>query len=190
MRSVLLLAALIFVSLTIGCRGSKGPVYIGVEPPSESAKRYPNLAIQARELNEAFGKKDYARFVDLIHPKVIEMAGGREQMIAEMTKELKEMEAEGVVILSSTSGEPTQFIRDESGAIYAVLPTTLKIKAQSGIFQAESSMIAISSDGGANWKFIDASGKDQGELKKLIPGVADKLKLPPDKPPVKISNVN
>jgi hypothetical protein len=188
MRSVLLIAALILISLAIGCSRKTGPVDIGVESPSEWAKNYPNLALQARELNEAFSKKDYARFADLIHPKVIEMAGGREQMIAETTKELKEMEAEGVVILSSTAGEPTQFIRDESGSIYAVLPTTLKIKAQAGIFQAESSMIAVSSDGGANWKFIDASGKDQGELKKLLPGVVDKLKLPPDKPPVKISN--
>ena len=188
MRSVLLLAGLVFVSLTVACSGRGGPVDIGLQPPTELAKKYPNLAIQARELNEAFSKKDYARFADLIHQKVIEMAGGREQMIAEMTKELKEMEAEGVVILSSTAGEPTQFIRDEPGSIYAVLPTTLKIKAQAGIFQAESSMIAVSSDGGANWKFIDASGKDQGELKKLLPGVVDKLKLPPDKPPVKISN--
>jgi hypothetical protein len=49
-------------------------------------------------------------------------------------------------------------------------------------------MIAVSSDEGANWKFIDASGKDYGELKKLLPTIADDLKLPPDKPPVKISN--
>jgi len=188
MRSVLLLAGLMFISLTIGCSRRAGPIEYGVQPPSEWAKKYPSLAIRARELNEAFGSKDYARFVDLIHPKVIEMAGGRERLIAEMTKELKQMEAEGVVVLSSTCGGPTQFFRDGSESLYAVLPTTLKIKAQTGIFQSESSMIAVSSDDGANWKFIDASGKDQGELEKLIPGVADKLNLPPDKPPVKISN--
>ena len=49
-------------------------------------------------------------------------------------------------------------------------------------------MIGISSDGGVNWTFIDASGKDQSELKKLIPSIADKLDLPPARPPVKISN--
>jgi len=114
------------------------------------------------------------------------MAGGRERMIAEMTKELKQMEDEGVVVLSTTCGEPTQFLRDGSATLYAVLPLTLKTRAQAGVFQTESSMIAVSSDGGANWKFIDASGKDQGELKKLIPGAADKLILPPDKPAVKI----
>src|SRR6266536_2232487 len=177
--------SLVLLSLTIAC-AKKEPQNktAGAAPPSASAENYPNLAIQARELSEAFGRKDYARFVDLIHPKVIEMAGGRERMIAEMTKELKQMEDEGVVVLSTTCGEPTQFLRDGSATLYAVLPLTLKTRAQAGVFQTESSMIAVSSDGGANWKFIDASGKDQGELKKLIPGAADKLILPPDKPAV------
>ncbi|MFN2577707.1 MAG: hypothetical protein ABR607_08455 [Pyrinomonadaceae bacterium] len=161
---------------------------VAAQPSPATTDKYPSLAIQSSELTDAFGKKDYARFVNLIHPKVIEMAGGREQMIAEMTKELKEMEDEGVVVLSSSCGEPTQFVHDGSDSIYAVLPITLKTKAQAGIFQSESTMIAVSSDGGANWKFIDASGKDQGELKKLIPGVADKLKLLSDKPAVKLSD--
>ena len=125
--------------------------------------------------------------MDLTYPKVIEMAGGREKMLAAMNKELKEMESEGVVLLSSTSGAPTQFMHD-SGSIYAVVPNTLKVKAQDGIFQTDGSMIGISADSGANWTFIDASGKDRSELKKLIPGVADKLNLPPAKAPVKISD--
>jgi uncharacterized protein (DUF2252 family) len=126
--------------------------------------------------------------VDLIYPKVVEMAGGRERMITDMTNELKQMEAEGVVILSSESAPATQFVRDGSGAIYAVLPTVTKSRTQTGVFQSESNMIAVSNDGGANWKFIDASGQNNGELNKLIPGVADKLKLPPDTTPKKISN--
>jgi len=109
-------------------------------------------------------------------------------MLRQLTREVTEMEAEGVVVLSSESGTPTYFTRDEAGVLYAVLPTTSKVRTQTGIFQSESSMIAVSSDQGANWKFIDASGKDQGELKKLLPNVGDQLKLPAEKTPVKISN--
>jgi hypothetical protein len=69
-----------------------------------------------------------------------------------------------------------------------VLPTTLKAKAKDGIFQSEGSMIGVSSDGGTNWTFIDASGKDHRELKTLLGNVVDRLNLPPDKRPVKISN--
>jgi hypothetical protein len=138
-------------------------------------------------MNDAFARKDYGRFADLTYPKVVELVGGRDQMLQGITQQLKEMEAEGVVLLSSTSGSPTQFVHD-SGSIYAVLPTTLKAKAKDGIFQSEGSMIGVSSDGGTNWTFIDASGKDHRELKTLLGNVVDRLNLPPDKRPVKISN--
>ena len=77
------------------------------------------------------------------------------------------------------------FVRD-AGSIYAVIPITLKMKAQDGVFQTEGTLIGISSDGGATWTFIDAAGKDDPDLKVLSPNVLDKLKLPADKPPVKI----
>lgn len=125
--------------------------------------------------------------VDLTYPKVIEAAGGRDRMISALTKGMKEMETEGVVVLSSTAGAPTQIIQ-VSGSVYAVLPTTLKVKAQDGIFQTESSMIGISSDGGANWTFIDAGGKDRSQLKGFLTDAVDKLNLPPETQPVKISN--
>ena len=124
--------------------------------------------------------------VDLTYPKVIAAAGGRDKMIAALAKGLKEMEAEGVVVLSSTAAAPRQIVH-VSGWIYAVVPTTLKVKAQDGIFQTESSMIGLSSDNGASWTFIDAGGKDHTQLKNILPAPADKLELPADKEPVKIS---
>ena len=124
--------------------------------------------------------------VDLTYPKVIESAGGRDKMIAALAKGLKEMETEGVTVLSSNAGAPTQIVR-VSGWIYAVVPTTLKVKAQDGVFQTESSMIGLSSDNGANWTFIDAGGKDHKQLKSFLPAPADSLKLPDDKEPVKLS---
>jgi hypothetical protein len=181
--------SLVLLSLTIAC-GKKEPQKapaIATQSPAATGENYPNLATQAKEMNDAFARKDYGRFAELTYPKVVEMAGGRDQMLKGIAKQLTEMEAEGVVILSSTSGSPTQFVHD-SGSIYAVLPTTLKAKAKDGIFQSEGSMIGVSSDGGTNWTFIDSSGKDHRELKALLPNVADKLNLPPEKTPVKISN--
>ena len=181
--------SLILLSLTIAC-GRKDPTKTpgpATQAPATTGENYPNLATQAKEMNDAFARKDYGRFADLTYPKVIEAAGGRDQMFKGITQQLKEMEAEGVVILSSTSGAPTQFVHD-SGSIYAVLPTTLKARAKDGIFQSEGSMIGVSSDGGMNWTFIDSSGKDHGELKTLLGNVVGKLNLPPEKAPVKISN--
>lgn len=157
------------------------------QSPAGQSENYPTLVAQAQEVNDAFRRRDFARMVDLTYPKVIEAAGGRDRMVESLTKEMKAMEAEGVVVLSSTAGAPTQIVH-VAGSVYAVLPTTLKVKAQDGIFQTESSMIGISADRGATWTFIDAGGKDQSQLRNMLPDAADKLNLPPEKPPVKISN--
>jgi len=156
------------------------------ESPSVTSENYPALVTQAQEVNDAFRRRDFVRMVDLTYPKVIESAGGRDKMIASLAKGMKEMESEGVAVLSSTAGAPTQIVH-VSEWIYAVVPTTLKVKAKDGIFQTESSMIGISADQGANWTFIDAGGKDHAQLLSFLPAPANTLKLPAEKEPVKIS---
>ena len=153
---------------------------------SVQSETYPALVVQAQEVNDALRRRDFARMMDLTYPKVIEAAGGRDKMIASLAKGMKEMESEGVAVLSSTAGAPTQIVH-VSEWIYAVVPTTLKVKAKDGIFQTESSMIGISSDKGANWTFIDAGGKDHTQLLSFLPAPSDKLNLPAEKEPVKIS---
>jgi len=191
--------SLVLLLLTVACSKKEHPnqtVVVGPSPvtgqtpiagqaPPATVENYPNLVARAQEVNDAFRRRDFARMADLTYPKVIEAAGGRDKIIASLAKGLKDMEAEGVSVLSSTAGEPTQIVH-VSGSIYAVVPTTLKVKAQDGIFKTESSMIGISSDNGANWTFVDAGGKDHNQLKSILPAV-EKLNLPPDKEPVKLS---
>jgi hypothetical protein len=188
--------SLILLLLTVACSKKEAqtqqPVVAIKSPaagqsPTIRSDNYPTLVAQAQEVNDAFRRRDFGRMIDLTYPKAVEAAGGRDRMIEVLTKGMKEMETEGVVMLSSTAGAPTQIVR-ASGSIYAVLPTTLRARAQDGVFQTESSMIGISSDNGATWTFIDAGGKDQKELRGFLPDVVDKLNLPPEKPPVKISN--
>ena len=107
-------------------------------------------------------------------------------MMATMQKEIKGMETEGVVMLSTTPGSPTNFVHD-AGSIYAVVPITVKMKAQNGVYQTEGTLIGISSDGGVNWTFIDAAGEDDKDLTVLSRNVLSKLKLPAEKPPVKVA---
>jgi hypothetical protein len=176
------------LSLTFGC-GPREPekTPAPAQSPAAFADSHPRLGAQAKEVSDALGRRDFARIVDLTYPKLVESFGGREKMIASMTREMKQMETEGVVLLSSTVGAPTQILND-SGSIYAVLPTLSQVKAKGGVFQTDGSMIGISADSGANWTFLDTGGKDPGQLKILLPNVADKLNLPPEKEPVKISD--
>src|SRR6267142_678675 len=143
-RALLILSCLLLLAPMLAC-GRTEPNKASVttsQPATTTNENYPNLVSQAKEMNDAFARKDYERFADLTYPKVIELIGGRDQLLKGIPQQLKEMEAEGVAILSSTTGSPTQFVHD-SGSIYAVLPTTLKAKAKDGIFQSEGCMIGI-----------------------------------------------
>jgi hypothetical protein len=178
--------SLVLLSLTVACGRKEATKKAEVtnQPPS-TTQDYPNLTAQARLLEDALGRKDYGKVIDLTYPKVIEFAGGREKMLTETTREVESMEAEGVKILSSSCGTPSQFVSD-AGGIYAVIPVVSKVKATDGVFQTEGSLIGISTDGGQNWTFVDATGKDQTELKKILPNL-DKFNLPPEKAPVKLA---
>ena len=173
------------ILILVGCNSTPPPAR-QAPSPSPSAESYPNLTARAKELEDAIGRKDYKKVVELTYPKLVDLLGGREKMLADMTTQMKSMETEGVELLSSVASPPTQFVQDANG-IYAVVPVTTKLKAKDGIFQTEGSLIGISNDGGATWTFLDASGKDQKELKNMLPNV-DKLNLPPEKPPTKLSN--
>ena len=190
--------SLVLLLLSIGCSRkepeTRQPAVATQSPagPAASASQattpetYPALVARAQEVNDAFRRRDFGRMVDLTYPKVIETAGGRDKMIAALAKGIKEMESDGVSVLSSTAGSPTQIVH-VSEWIYAVVPTTLKVKAKDGIFQTESSMIGISADQGANWTFIDAGGKDHTQLLGFLPVPSDKLRLPVEKEPVKVA---
>ena len=185
MKLVCLAIAVLTILVSVGCKSTPRPQSQSTTP-SPTAENYPNLTARAKELDDALGRKDYGKVIDLTYAKVVELGGGREKLLTEMTRQMTTMEAEGVELLSSTAGAPSQFLHD-AGGIYAVVPVVSKLKAKDGMFQTEGSLIAISTDAGQNWTFVDATGKDQTELKKILPNL-DKLKLPPEKEPVKVAS--
>ncbi|HYX29660.1 MAG TPA: hypothetical protein VE863_13925 [Pyrinomonadaceae bacterium] len=173
------------ILVSIGCKSaSKSPA----GPSSgNSADSYPTLTSRTKELTDAFTNKDYQKVLEMTYSKVVDAGGGHEKMLATMKDEIAKMESDGVQFLSTTAGSPTQFVHD-GGTIYAVVPLTLKMKAQEGTFQTEGFLIGISPDAGTSWSFIDAAGVDDKDLKVLPANVLAQLKLPADKPPVKIGN--
>ncbi|HYW69606.1 MAG TPA: hypothetical protein VE961_01140 [Pyrinomonadaceae bacterium] len=186
MKFICFIGALALFLICAGCRSAPPRPAAAPPPPPAAVAGYPNLTARAKELEAALANKDYAKFIDLTYPKVVELGGGRDKLLAEMTREMQSWNAEGVELLSATCGAPGQFVSDNTG-IYAVVPVTTKIKAKDGIFQTDGSLIGVSTDGGVNWTFVDATGKDQTELKQILPNL-DKLNLPAEKPPVKISD--
>src|SRR6202521_2992032 len=83
MRPVLLiLGCLLLLAPMLACgRTEPNKTVATTSQPATTNENYPNLVMQAKEMNDAFARKDYERFADLTYPKIVEMAGGRDQML-------------------------------------------------------------------------------------------------------------
>lgn len=141
----------------------------------EAAAR--QLRTQAEECNRAFIEGDFGRLADLTHPKLVTLLGGREKLVEYLRKSVAEMKADGFEPLSYAPSEPTHVVR-AGRETYAVVPATLRARTEEGVLVSESFMIAVSADGGKNWKFVSGSSATPGQLRTLFPGVARRLRLP------------
>jgi hypothetical protein len=122
--------------------------------------------------------------MELTYPTLIQMAGGKENFVKALAQEAKQEEAQGLQVLSSTPTDVTQFLK-VSGSLYAVMPTTQRMKMRGELFESYGCMVGISRDGGEHWTFVDPGSRG---LKDLFPNVADKLNLCPAKRPVKLTS--
>lgn len=149
-----------------------------------STRSYPNAKTQANQLNDAVLSGDYEKAADLTYPKLVQLIGGRARYLEVLKNGMSEMQSGGFQLISTVAGDAKDVI--EIGAdVYAIVPTTLKIKVREGTLVGESAMIGVSKDRGEHWTFVDVgNGLDNQRLKILFPAVANRLKLPEQKPPV------
>jgi hypothetical protein len=160
------------------------PLAQSTSTPSTPSKQYPNAKTQANQLNNAVLSEDYEKAADLTYPKLIQLIGGRAKYLAVLKGGMNETQSDQFRIISTVSDDPTDIIEVGSD-VYAILPTTMKIKVAEGVLVGQSSLIGVSNDRGKHWTFVDAgNGFNHKQLKTLFPAAADRLKVPERKPPV------
>ncbi len=153
------------------------------KPAATRAAEYPSLKAQAEEMSRAFLAGDYKKFVALNHPRLVELAGGPKAMEDYIRREMQRTEAERFKVISYEVGEPEPAARI-GGALYAVLPSALKMQTPVGTATQPSFLIGVTRDGGENWTFVGGTGSaDRDQLRMILPEALDKLKLPEVKPP-------
>lgn len=137
----------------------------------------------ARKLSKAFTSRDYNTIADYTYPGILELVGGKVEMLKKLESDTKEMEAKGVKVISVTIGEPSDIYETEK-EIQCILPQIITMEVPKGTMEAKSTLIAISSDNGKTWYFIDTSGNDIETIRKMLPNVSPEINLPPKEQPV------
>ena len=129
-------------------------------------------------MSQALIDEDFGKLVDFTYPKVVEMAGGREKMIELAKTSMANMKKAGYIVKGNAIAAPTG-IADGGDSIFAIVPETTEMTVPAGKVTRKSYLIAISSNEGSTWTFVDGAGVDEKNLKTFLPDFPDELKLPP-----------
>ena len=131
----------------------------------------------AEESGRAFMSGDFAKLADYTYPKIVQMAGGREKMIAFLEAGVRQMESEGFEPTSYTVGEPKEIVR-VGIKLFVVVPMTLKAKFRGGVLTQRTYMLGVSAERPRVWTFIDGASLDESKLRALVPEAVGRITLP------------
>jgi hypothetical protein len=141
------------------------------------------LLEQADDMGKKFIAKDYSGFLKYSHPKVVKTMGGEAKMIADTKKEIESLENEGVTFLSIKFGAPDKIITIEN-ELQCTFPEMIEMQVTGGKLTTTTTLIAISTDNGNNWYFLDTGGNNLYSMKMLLPNLSDELDIPIPSDPI------
>ena len=97
---------------------------------------------------------------------------------------MDELKKQGVSIVSYKIETPAAPIAAGDDLV-TVVPTVLEMKQGAGKITQKSYLLAISSDKGGHWTFVDGAGlDDEAKVKEVLPNLPKELKLPAKEKPV------
>ncbi len=137
----------------------------------------------AKENSTAFTTANYDRLVDLTYPKVVELLGGREKMIELLRRGAEDMKSHGSAILGADIAEPKEVIT-AGDKRFAIVPMIVHIKVPQGTVRTNGFLLAVSTDQGKAWTFIDGAGLTREKLTQVFPDFPSEVSLPAPERPV------
>jgi len=164
--SMRLLVVLLLIS---GCASSG--------PDHEGALR--RCKEQADEYGTALMAEDFDKVAGLTYPKVVEMAGGKQEMVSAQRAAVAKAKLKVLAI----KFEMPEKLMVSGTDVLAVLPLTMEMQANARKGAGVSFFIGVSADQGKTWSFIDGAILDPEMLKKLLPHFPAGVKFPPRKLP-------
>lgn len=138
---------------------------------------------QADVVGKALLNSDFKTVIAHTYPKAVTIGGGKEKMLQMMTAGINQMKAQGFAFEKVTIGQPGKFYKAGT-EIHCLVPEQLIMKTARGRMAASSSLLAISSDGGKNWSFLDMNQRTVSAVKQIFPDFNSNLIIPKPMAPV------
>jgi hypothetical protein len=142
------------------------------DPAKKSAQEF------AKKCAEATYKSDVEALVDLTHPKVVAIMGGRDKAIKLMREVMKKTEDQGIKMLSVGEVLVPDKIYPSNGSYYCAVPVSFHVMIDDKKVLLRSGLIGVSADSGKTWKFLDIN-RGEKAVRELVPDIPADLKFPP-----------
>ncbi|MEO3404679.1 hypothetical protein AAFN85_12305 [Mucilaginibacter sp. CAU 1740] len=154
-----------------------GLILIGLLPLMLHAQNPAVVKQQANAMAQSMIKGDYKTIVNYTYPKAVQLAGGKEKMINLIATGVQQMKNASITFESVTVGDPGKFYK-AGNEIHCLLPENLIMSSPKGRLAMHSHLLAVSSDGGKNWSFLDMNNSSTDKVRQLIPNFNPELKIP------------
>jgi len=145
------------------------------------------IKIQAMDMARAVLAKDVDKIVYYMPPKLVADAGGKEKMMIARDTVNKYMKQFGAEIKKVTIGNPGKIISYKK-QLQTTVPQTTEASFMSSTVILQSTLIAISEDGGRRWYFVDTNIYRENKLRSSLPDLSPELVIPPMTMPKIIPN--
>ena len=138
---------------------------------------------QAKRMGKMLLRQNYSGYAKYAYPAMVELVGGETAMTKGIETSFLQINSKGGGIQDVIMGSPSPFIQQGS-ELQCTVPQTIIIKMPLGKMVATSTLIAVSTDGGNRWYFIDTSNNDLSEIRQYLPSLSSSLVVPPKTEPV------
>ena len=174
--------SILVLVLCFGCSAPPVPSSPASNPVSANESSRAALKRQAEAMRDATARRDSVEIIDRTHPSVVAAYGGRDQAIQKISLAMEQMNAQlkanGMSEAVLEIGESGDFYT-EGANTFAVVPTSLEIRFKGGVARNKAYLLAVSSDGGKVWTFIDSGGiQDPKFREQVLPKFPPGMTLP------------
>ncbi len=171
-KSYIFSFAFLFLAFQIACGQSSNALKTTGEKVSEkSDSRIVSLKKQADELIASLNNNDFNKFVEMTHPKVIEVVGGRENLLSMMKKVFEENPK--IFESFSASAGNTDSLAESEKLLFGVVPQKIEGTTHNKRkIVVNDCIVGVSNDDGKTWKFVSGEKFDE-----LFPASKDKVQI-------------
>lgn len=157
-------------------------IFIGL---TFSAKAQPLSSViktQAIEMGKALINNDMITFKKFMYPELIQMEGGEKKLSLLADSAIIMFKNMGGTVNKILFGNPAEIITNAK-QLQTTLPQTIHLTTVFADIEYETTLLALSKDGGKNWYFIDTALFKEEELRKKLPEISSSVKFPPPQKP-------